>query len=92
MATRQKNTGTYQKYSNDQLQSAIGLVRAGEATQRAAAKRYGIPQSTISDHMRGRTKPGVDLILMELIVFQLLVFMFTCLSVFFISVGFHLYN
>jgi len=49
---------SYQKYDKDTLESALSMVRAGEASQRAAAKRYGIPQATLSDHLRGRTKLG----------------------------------
>lgn len=45
-------------YTTVQLQEAVGLVRAGRISQRAAAKRYGIPQSTISDHVLDKIQQG----------------------------------
>jgi hypothetical protein len=62
MASKKK-PAIYEKYTSNQLQSAVGLVIAGEATQRAAAKLFNILQATLSDHLRGRTKPGAYLIL-----------------------------
>ena len=33
-------------------------VRNGQLSQRKAAKFYGIPQATVSDHIRGRVSDG----------------------------------
>jgi DNA-binding MarR family transcriptional regulator len=48
----------YASYGQEQLDAAVALVRSGKASQRAAAKEFGIPQATISDHLRGRVKQG----------------------------------
>ena len=44
-------------YSVDDLQKAIAVVQAGEAfSMRAAAHKYGIPPSTLHDHLKGKSK------------------------------------
>jgi hypothetical protein len=65
-----KKSRAYQQYTSDQLNSAIGLVRAQKASQRAAAKQFSIPQATLSDHLRGRTKPGtaINTLLVRLVL------------------------
>lgn len=41
-------------YSSDQLAEAISRIKSGELTTKRCAKRYGIPRSTLKDHIRGR--------------------------------------
>ena len=44
-------------YSEDDLQKAIADVQAGEGlSMRAAAHKYGVPPSTLHDHLKGKSK------------------------------------
>ena len=44
-------------YSKDDLQRAIADVQAGKAlSMRAAAHKYGVPPSTLHDHLKGKSK------------------------------------
>ena len=44
-------------YSEDDLQKAIADVQAGEGlSMRAAAHKYGVPPSTLHDHLKGMSK------------------------------------
>ena len=56
--TEQTTRGKYNRYDENKFESAIKMVKAGECSQRQAAKRYNIPQATLSDHLRGRVLPG----------------------------------
>ena len=43
----------------DNLQKAIAEVQGGQArSMRAAALKYGIPKSTLHDHLSGKVKKG----------------------------------
>lgn len=78
-----KNKRKYQSYKAQDLQSAIAMVQAGEATQRVAARLFQLPQATLSDHLRGRTKPGTAVIyIYDIYMFILAVTSVLLLSVF----------
>ncbi|KAJ8310532.1 LOW QUALITY PROTEIN: hypothetical protein KUTeg_012397 [Tegillarca granosa] len=47
----------YQKYDTETLEKTLGDVNSG-MSQRQASKVYGVPQTTISDYIRGSTEPG----------------------------------
>ena len=43
-------------YSENDLRRAIADVQAGEAlSMRAAAHKYGVPSSTLHDHLKGKS-------------------------------------
>ena len=44
------------KWSNDQLQAALKAVQEGELKPHRAAVQYGIPPSTLYDHLKGKSK------------------------------------
>lgn len=44
------------KWSDEQLQSAIEAVRNGQMKPHRAAVTYGIPPSTLYDHLKGKSK------------------------------------
>ena len=48
-----RRKGTKNKWSNKQLLRAVEKVQSKELTLRAAAATYGIPRSTLSEHVRG---------------------------------------
>ena len=39
-------------WSEEDLGSAMTAVKEGDMTQKEAAKQYGIPKSTLSDHLK----------------------------------------
>ena len=49
----------YNAYSGKSLAAAMDAVKSGRMSQRKAAKTHGIPQATLSDHLRGRSTMGV---------------------------------
>ena len=48
--------GTENKWSDEQLQAAMTAVKSKELSAAAAARRYGIPASTLHDHLVGKSK------------------------------------
>ena len=40
------------------MEEALSAARNGQLSQRKAAKLYGIPPATVSDHIRGRVSDG----------------------------------
>ena len=50
--------GKYSTYTREMLEEAVTRVQAGELSQRGAAKQYGIPLMTVSDHVNGKVVPG----------------------------------
>ena len=48
--------GTKNKWSDEQLQAAMAAVRSKELRATAAARKYGIPPSTLHDHLVGKSK------------------------------------
>ena len=48
-----KKKGTKNKWTDGQLRTALEKVQAKELSLRAAAATYGIPRSTLSEHLRG---------------------------------------
>ena len=48
-----KKKGAKNKWTDEQLDEAIAKVRGNELSVRAAATTYGIPKSTLSDHVHG---------------------------------------
>ena len=42
-------------WSDVQLEAAVVDVKAGKAGVRAAARKYGIPRSSLHDHLSGKT-------------------------------------
>lgn len=50
-----KTQRSCKRYHPHALQLAVENVRAGRMTQRKASEIYGIPQQTISDHVKKRT-------------------------------------
>ena len=53
-----KGKQLYRPYSAETIEEAIAAVRAGQLSQRAAARHYQVPQSTISNHLTGVVQPG----------------------------------
>ena len=52
-----RKNGCKNSYSADDLQNAMAAVQGGEAlSMRAAAHKYGIPPSTLHDHLKGISK------------------------------------
>ena len=45
------------KYSEEQLPAAVADVQNGRLSQRRAAEKYKVPQSTIGDRWTGRYAP-----------------------------------
>ena len=46
-----------ESYNEDDLQRVIADVQAGEGlSMRAAAHKYGVPPSTLHDHLKGKSK------------------------------------
>ena len=45
------------QYSNDNLLEAIAEVKMRTLSTREAANKYGVPQSTIMDRIKGRYAP-----------------------------------
>ena len=50
--------GIYSRYDEDKLKAAVSAVRLGNLSQRKAAIRYGVPKTTIADHVAGRVAEG----------------------------------
>jgi hypothetical protein len=48
-----KKKGSKNKWSDEQLHEAVQKVKSHELSLRAAALSYGIPKSTLSDHVKG---------------------------------------
>ena len=48
-----KKKGSKNKWSDEQLHEAVQKVKSHELSLRAAALTYGIPKSTLSDHVKG---------------------------------------
>lgn len=48
-----KKKGVKNKWTDEQLCEAVEKVKSGEQSLRAAALAYGIPRSTLSDHLWG---------------------------------------
>ena len=42
------------KYSADALAAAVSSVKTKELSMHAAAREYGVPRSTLIDHVAGR--------------------------------------
>lgn len=72
-SSRQRITGTttlghtyegrptnYKQYDRSKLARAIVAVTEGNMSTRRAAVEYGIPQSTLSDNVRGRVLFGTS--------------------------------
>ena len=57
MAPRKKTN--LRKYSEDALLQAVAEVTNGILSQRRAAEKYVVPQSTIGDQLSGRYAPAV---------------------------------
>ena len=55
---KQTKKGIYVKYSQESLEKAVSLIRSGTLSLRKAAQRFGIPRSTLSDHVTGKIQPG----------------------------------
>ena len=58
MPKKRVKTRNYQSYEDSKLEEALSVVWNGQLSQRKAAKFYGIPQATVSDHIRGRVSDG----------------------------------
>lgn len=48
----------YQLYDDTSLDKALQAVRNNEMSQRKASQAFGVPQATISDHIRGKVSDG----------------------------------
>ena len=49
--------GAKKSYSEDDIQRVIADVQAGElSSMRAAALKYGVPPSTLHDHLKSKSK------------------------------------
>ncbi len=48
----------FKQYDNLKMEKAVEQVCKGLLSGRRAALEYGIPQSTLSDHIRGHVLPG----------------------------------
>ena len=55
MPTVYKNKGEKNLWSDEQLHTAMEAVSSGELKAHAAAKQYGIPSSTLYDHIKGQS-------------------------------------
>ena len=55
---RKYSKGIYTKYDSKKLKEAVEAYRSGSLTLRKAARIYGVPRSTISDHALGKVLPG----------------------------------
>ena len=55
MPTVYKNKGEKNLWSDEQLHAAMEAVSSGELKAHAAAKQYGIPSSTLHDHIKGKS-------------------------------------
>ena len=55
MPTVYKNKGEKNLWSDEQLHTAMEAVGSGELKDHAAAKQYGIPSSTLHDHIKGKS-------------------------------------
>jgi len=55
MPTVYKNKGEKNLWSDEQLHTAMEAVSSGELKAHAAAKQYGIPSSTLHDHIKGKS-------------------------------------
>ena len=53
-----KGQNKYQRYSADNLKSAVDAVRSKTLSVRAASKAYGVPRATISDRVTQRVADG----------------------------------
>ena len=53
-----KGQNKYQRYSADNLKSAVDAVRSKTLSVRAAFKAYGVPRATISDRVTQRVADG----------------------------------
>jgi len=49
------NKGEKNLWSDEQLHSAMEAVSSGELKAHAAAKHYGVPSSTLHDHIKGKS-------------------------------------
>ena len=50
-----KNKGEKNLWSDEQWHAAMEAVSSGELKAHAAAKQYGIPSSTLHDHIKGKS-------------------------------------
>ena len=48
---------SYRNYDNDQLMRAYEAVKDG-CSIRSAAEKFGVPRSTLSDHVSGKAQNG----------------------------------
>ena len=55
MPTVYKNKGEKNLWNDEQLHAAMEAVSSGELKAHAAAKQYGIPSSTLHDHIKGKS-------------------------------------
>ena len=57
-------SGPHKLWSDESLQKAVAAVEKGEDSIRRAANKYGLPRSTLHDHVSGKVqygaKPGRD--------------------------------
>lgn len=49
---------TYKSWNKSSITTAVTAVATGQMSQRRAAEEFGIPRSTLGDHVRGRVLPG----------------------------------
>lgn len=56
MPRKEKRGEVKNKWTDEQLAIALGAVRGGTMKAHAAAVKYGIPSSTLYDHLHGRSK------------------------------------
>lgn len=45
----------------EKMELAVSSVKKGELSIRKAAENYGVPKSTLHDHVTGRIKPGATI-------------------------------
>ena len=55
MPTVYKNKGEKNLWNDEQFHAAMEAVSSGELKAHAAAKQYGIPSSTLHDHIKGKS-------------------------------------
>ena len=56
MPRHYKRSSCKNKWTDEQLQAALQAIRSGEMKPYSAAIRFGIPSSTLYDHMHGKSK------------------------------------